>query len=149
MMNRFIMLISVFVFCSPILSAQDVAGIKVGTKMSKRQVIAKFGLPDNYSCSDAGELGVDEIYYYGENSLSFNNNEFIGFFISDKKWPVLVSWIDGGIRVGEPLSSISSLNPQKAGWLGPDVYFVPNGDFPIFFRLKSGVICEISFEFTN
>ncbi len=52
-----------------------VNGVEVDTKMTKSEVIAKFGKPDRYSYNDAGMVeGIDEWYLYADSSLHFNNN---------------------------------------------------------------------------
>ena len=43
-----------------ILSAQDIKGVAIRTTMTKNEVIAKFGVPGQYSYSDARDFGVDE-----------------------------------------------------------------------------------------
>ena len=86
----------------------DVADVKLGAKMSKEQVIAKFGVPDDYHVSDDGSLvGFVETYFYGKNSLSFMNGEFNGFDIYDARWNVMSDCFENGLRVGMPLSVIA------------------------------------------
>ncbi len=94
-----------------------VNGIEVDTKMTKSEVIAKFGEPDrysynyNYNYNDAGMVeGIDEWYLYADSSLHFNNNLFIGFTVCDKNFSVTLGGLDSDITVGDKFSVLSPLN---------------------------------------
>ena len=83
-----------------ILSAQDVEGIETGTYMTRSQVIAKFGEPDNYYINDYGPLVcLEETYVYGDNALTFRDNELNGFYICDKRWAVMNDIFVDGLKM--------------------------------------------------
>ena len=56
-----------------------VNGIEVCTKMTKEEVIAKFGEPTRYRYYDSQDNGVDERYFYDKTMLHFNDESLNGF----------------------------------------------------------------------
>ena len=148
-MKLFVISITILLLTTINLSAQDIEGVAIGTTMTKNEVIAKFGEPDQHSYSDADDLGIDERYHYEENLLIFNNSEFIGFVVSDNRWRVLTNVVDGGVRVGDQFSKIEFLKPEVATWIDNETYYVPRGDYYLFFKISSGIIREIDFEITK
>ena len=139
----------------------DVEGVKIGHKMTYDQFVAKFGKPTEYiqSDSDSGEEGTpttDEYYRVGKNVFYFRNNgSFCGFSIKDKKLSVLTLWIDGGIHVGDKLSSLDNFKygkPKVASWLEPKdgvvkyTLFYNYLDGLVFLSVKNGIICSISYS---
>lgn len=152
-MKKIAFAIFLLILKSLALFAQDVNGVSMGSIMTKEQVVEQFGQPDSYICSKSVDNGTDIIYGYGVgvisyiNVLSFNNDEFIGFSISDNRWPVLVHMIEGGVRVGDPLSRLDSLNPQEATWLEKGTYYIPVGDFPVLIYTEQGLIKTIEFSY--
>ena len=61
-----------------------VNGVEVDTKMTKSEVIAKFGEPDKYLYQDSGDNGVNEWYHYGKTHFVFKDEYFIEFTVCDK-----------------------------------------------------------------
>ena len=139
----------------------DVEGVKTGQKMTYDQFVTKFGKPTEYiqSDSDSGEEGTpttDEYYRVGKDVFYFRNNgSFCGFSIKDKKLSVLTLWIDGGIHVGDKLSSLDNFKygkPKVASWLEPKdgvvkyTLFYNYLDGLVFLSVKNGIICSISYS---
>ena len=139
----------------------DVEGVKIGQKMTYDKFVAKFGKPTEYtqSDSDSGEEGTpttDEYYRVGKDVFYFRNNgSFCGFSIKDKKLSVLTLWIDGGIHVGDKLSSLDNFKygkPKVASWLESKDGFVTYTlfydylDDLVFLSVKDGIICSISYS---
>lgn len=148
-----LVVVSCFLFCLN-LSAQDVEGVAIDSLMTKAQVIEKFGEPEKYSWKDYSEIdGIYERYRYGEDSLLFVNEQLYSFSVKTPRWSVLVYMIEGGVRVGDPFSKLSPLNPQLADWIkdntDSETYYIPSGDFPILIDVKEGKIKSVSFTIYN
>lgn len=107
--------------------------------MTKGQVIEKFGEPDEYLFHDYDIDGTYEWYHYGEDYLLFINERLYAFYVSTPRWSVLMKMIDGGVKIGDPFSKLSPLNPKLAdGIEDSDTYYVPCGDFPLFIEGHNG-----------
>ena len=57
--------------------------------------------------------------------------------------------MNGGVRVGDQFSKIEFLKPEVATWIDNETYYVPRGDYYLFFKISSGIIREIDFEITK
>lgn len=148
-MKRMILFLLSVVSVATTLSAQDVRGVPLGITMSKERIVHTFGIPDDYISSDSGDLGLDERFYYGQNVLIFDNSNFIGFVIGDDRWPVLLTILPEGVKVGDSIDKIASLSPRPADWLGPDIVYVYLGDYKMFFYLQCSTIVTMVFEFSD
>ena len=83
----------------------DVKHVTLYEKLTKEEIVEKFGEPDNYYISDDENLAaVVEIYEYGENALLFMDHEFEGFEIRDQRWSVMNDCFCGGLKVGDNIS---------------------------------------------
>ena len=128
-----------------------VNGIEVDTKMTKSEVIAKFGEPDRYSYNDAGIVeGIDEWYLYADSSLHFNNNLFIGFTVCDKNFSVTLGGLDSDITAGDNVSVLSPLDLKKMDrpWQ-KDLYCVYYYDAIVIFKIEDHIIKWISYFFPD
>ena len=123
--------------------AQDLEGID-STKLTKEQVIAKFGQPDEYT-DTVYEDGRYETYIYGNDRLLFIDGSLFEFYISSKNFAVFTKDIDGGIRVGDSLEKVlnSDLKPHYSAWYDEDTYHQYYYDLRIYYRIKDGIIMEI------
>ena len=147
--------VSCFLFCLN-LSAQDVEGVAIDSSMTKVQVVEKFGEPEEYTLKNSymDEEAKYEMYYYGHGEwLEFVNGCLQSFCVNTPRWSVLVYKMEGGIRVGDPFSKLSPLNPQLASWIKDNTdsktYYIPSGDFPILIDVKEGKIKSVSFIIYN
>ena len=128
-----------------------VNGVEVDTKMTKSEVIAKFGEPDRYSYNDAGMVeGIDEWYLYADSSLHFNNNLFIGFTVCDKNFSVTLGGLDSDITAGDNVSVLSPLDLKKMDrpWQ-KDLYCVYYYDAIVIFKIEDHIIKWISYFFPD
>ena len=151
-MKTILVIISLFLFCLN-LSAQDVERVAIDSFMTKVQVVEKFGEPEEYTLENSymDEEAKYEIYYYGHGEwLEFVNDRLQAFCVKTPRWSVLVYKIEGGVRVGDPFSKLSPLNPQLASWIKDNTdsktYYIPSGDFPILIDVKEGKIKSVYFE---
>lgn len=113
------------IFFSMSLQAQDVEGVDLCTKMTKDQVIQKFGQPEEYEFrySHMDEEAKYELYYYGNGDCLVFINEYLHeFYIKTDRWTVLMYMIEGGIQIGDPFSKLVSLNPKVAEWINDSTY---------------------------
>lgn len=115
-------LITIILTCAGVLSlsAQDVNGVEFGDRMTYDQVVSLFGEPTEYKERDSGDDGVNQYYYYRKNQLHFKDNIFESFIIYDSSFVSLEKHIEGGIRVGVP---VSRLDDFKGGTLEKDERF--------------------------
>ena len=119
-----------------------VSGIEVRTKMTKEEVIAKFGEPINYEYYDSKDNGVDEWYYYDKIMLHFNDESFDGFSIKNNRFKVSLEGLDCDVTVGDKFSILEPLKPVYMDWFGENWYSVYyyNGDTKICFEVIDGII---------
>ncbi len=152
MKTRFTMVMFVALVLSVFSAKAQIAvnGIEVGTKMTKSEVIAKFGKPDRYSYNDAGMVeGIDERYIYADGSLHFNNNLFIGFTVIGKSFAVTLGGLDSDITVGDKFSVLSPLNLIEMDWYEKDWYCVYYYDVKVSFEVKDSIITCIDYCFPD
>ena len=124
--------------------------------MTNVQVVEKFGEPEEYTLKNSymDEEAKYEMYYYGHGEwLEFVNGCLQSFCVNTPRWSVLVYKMEGGVRVGDPFSKLSPLNPQLASWIKDNTdsktYYIPSGDFPILIDVKEGKIKSVSFTIYN
>ena len=119
-----------------------VNGVEVDTKMTKSEVIAKFGEPDKYLYQDSGDNGVNEWYHYGETHFVFKDEYFIEFTVCDKNFSVTLGGLDSDITVGDKFSVLSPLDLKKMDrpWHEKDLYCVYYYDDRVCFKKKDGLI---------
>ena len=132
---------------------RDVNGVKIGTFMSKDQVIAIFGEPD-YIHRDEPAEGIDklfnqvnELYYYGESYLQFEDNIFIGFCLRDTSIRALANHVTGGISVGDSLTVFSDFKygmPKKKNNKTYVLFY--DSDNPVYLIVEGTVITGIDYS---
>ncbi len=125
-----------------------VNGIEKYTKMTKEQVIAKFGEPTNYRYYDSQDNGVDERYFYNGSMLYFNDESFNGFSIKDSRFKVRLEGLDSEVKVGDKFSILEPLKPVYMDWFEKNWYCVYyyDGDVKIRFEVIDGIIQCIVFS---
>ena len=125
-----------------------VNGIEEYTKMTKEQVIAKFGEPTNYRYYDSQDNGVDERYFYNGSMLHFNDESFNGFSIKDSRFKVRLEGLDSEVKVGDKFSILEPLKPVYMDWFEKNWYCVYyyDGDVKIRFEVIDGIIQCIVFS---
>ncbi len=110
---RLFLLLVAFIFSISCVYAQDIEGVEINTKKTQEQVIAKFGKPDRLEINDADwpEGSKIRYYHYGKNHIVFTDYEgLIEFGVVDNRFAIIKNYINGGIKVGDPLSKIQNLN---------------------------------------
>ena len=124
----------------------DVEGMLICTKNGYSEVVAKLGKPDSHDTYEA-EDGMSDDYYYGENWFHFEaDGLFVNFCLLDNKFAALTSIMKGGIRVGDPISKASPLNPTISFKRedGDIVYVIyQSWDEIVYSRVRNGVIVSI------
>ncbi len=148
MRTLLMIVLAIFVYVTKI-SAQDVNGVQIDFLMTKEQVVEKFGEPLEYIMEDYSEMdGIYEWYSYeGGDYLRFIDGNLNTFYVSTDRWPVLANMIEGGVRVGDPLSKLSSLNPKIVDWVeSSHTYYIPFGDFPLLIDVCDGMITSMSYQ---
>ena len=130
----------------------DVEGIHIGEWVDSAKVVSVFGKPDRYICS-ADEFGHTEEYFFGRNKLHFEGDGcFISFSLSDNRFAALIDTIEGGVRVGDPISKLDNYVTGKPELIkkvdGFDVYAINKDlcDITRFF-VKNGTINIIVFSY--
>ncbi len=128
-----------------------VNGVKTHTKMTKSEVIAKFGKPDKYLYQDSGDNGVNEWYHYGETHFVFKDECFIDFAVCDKNLSVTLGGLDSDITVGDNISVLSPLDLKKMDrpWQEKDLYCVYYNDAKVIFKIEDHIIKWISYFFPD
>ncbi|MCI1640305.1 MAG: hypothetical protein LKI42_03395 [Bacteroidales bacterium] len=132
--------------------AQDVDGMRVDQKMTYAQVVAKFGKPDRYHKVN-DEFGTSEEYIYGNSILHFEETgKFKNFVIRDRRFAALTLDIDGGIRVGDPLSELDNLKSGKPQYVntdedGENYVLYPKCNDNVYLTVKDGIIVTIFYYY--
>ena len=127
-----------------------VNGVEVDIKMTKSEVIAKFGEPDKYLYQDSGDNGVNEWYHYGETHFVFKDEYFIDFAVCDKNFSVTLGGLDSDITAGDNVSVLSPLDLKKMDrpWQ-KDLYCVYYNDAKVIFKIEDHIIKWISYFFPD
>lgn len=126
----------------------DIEGVMMDSLMTKSQVIAKFGEPDEYLFYDYDIDGTYEWYHFGEDSLLFINERLYSFSVSNTEWAILTNHFDVGVKVGDNIAKLSVLAPETNGegqytlWCYEDFLMVINVD-------ENDIITNINFTFRN
>ena len=128
--------------------AQDVEGVDIHQKMTKSQIVEKFGQPTSYKTYEADDGTPEEIYHFDKNRINFSNGYLSEFSINDDSFLVLTKSVTGGVKVGDPLSKVSSLNPEVATWRSSknNIYYISILDTNVFFVVSDGKITNINFS---
>ncbi|MCI1640306.1 MAG: hypothetical protein LKI42_03400 [Bacteroidales bacterium] len=132
--------------------AQDVDGMRVDQKMTYAQVVAKFGKPDRY-LKRYDEFGLTEEYFYGKTWFHFEETgKFKNFVIKDRRFAALALDIDGGIRVGDPLSKLDNFKYGKPQYVRTDddgeLYLLyPKCDDNVYLVIRDGIIVTIFYYY--
>lgn len=130
-----------------VISAYDVDSVCVDTVMTKEEVIARFGEPDEYEFYDAGPDGIEEYYHYGKSFIKFHDNVFIEFSICDSSFVALKCSIPGGVRVGDPFEVLAPLSPRRAHWIKGECYALfHDTDCMVFVDISDGKIDSIYYS---
>ena len=148
------------IFFSITLSAQqenmmlyerDVNGVRIGTMLTREQIVAEFGEPTKYEEQDSGDNGVDRWYYYGESYIHTQDHIFEEFAVSDTNFIVLTLQISGGLKVGDPLSKLDDFVFGKPRFDKPiddmlryKLFYATDG--PVCLYVKDGIIVDITYH---
>ena len=127
-------------------------GLHIGQKADSAREVSIFGIPDKYYKCDE-EFGLTEVYSYGKCFLHFEANGcFLDFTLSDNRFAALIDTIEGGVRVGDPISKLDNYVTGKPELIkkvdGFDVYAINKDlcDITRFF-VKNGIINIIVFSY--
>lgn len=89
----------VCLFLSYDLSAQEsykiaINGIELYSEMSYDDMVENFGSPDSYYVEDDGLVSFTNVYFYGNNTLTIEDNKLSGFSVEDNIWGVSIRFGD-------------------------------------------------------
>ena len=149
-----------FLFFSLAISAQDVDmmiyqrdvnGIKVGTRLTREQVVAEFGEPTRYVEQDSGDNGVNRYYYYGKSYIHTKDHVFDEFAVSDTSFVAFTLQIEGGLKIGDPLSKLDTFmfgKPVIDKTVNDMVRYnlFASTDSPVDLYVKDGIIVDITYH---
>ena len=116
------------------------------TKMTKEEVIAKFGEPTYYRYYDSQDNGVDEWYHYTDDILMFNDNSFNGFSICSNRFKVRLEGLDCDVKVGDKFSILDPLKPIYMDRFDKNWYCVYYYEEKVRFEVIDGIIQCIVFS---
>lgn len=147
-------------FISTTLSAQqvdmmiyerDVNGVRVGTTLTREKVVAKFGEPTRYEEQDSEDCGVSRWYYYNKSYIHTQNHIFDEFAVSDTAFVALTLQIDGGLKIGDPLSKLDNFKYGKPVVDKPIEDMIryklfDTSDGPVDLYVKDGIIIDITYH---
>ena len=130
---------------------RDVNGVWVGAILTRDQVIAKFGEPTKFMEKDSGDNGVDRHYYYGKSYIHTNDHIFDEFALRDATFTAFTLQIEGGLKVGDPLSKLDDFTYGKPILDKPIEDMVRyklfhTTDNPVDLYVKDGIIVRITYH---
>ncbi len=124
-----------------------VEGVNVFTKMTKEQVITKFGEPIKCKVNDSGDNGIDVWYFYDDDShFVFKDNSFIEFTICSNRFKVRLEGLDSEVKVGDKFSVLEPLKPVYMDWFEKNWYCIYYYDEKVRFEVIDGIIQCIVFS---
>ncbi len=124
-----------------------VEGVNVFTKMTKEQVITKFGEPIKCEVNDSGDNGIDVWYFYDDDShFVFKDNSFIEFTICSNRFKVRLEGLDCDVKVGDKFSVLEPLKPIYMDWFEKNWYCIYYYDEKVRFEVIDGIIQCIVFS---
>ena len=126
---------------------RDVNGVEIGSTLTRSQVLLAFGKPDDYKLYDNGDDGKGESYFYGENRIHFSNGVFDEFYLCTPGFVAFTNHIEGGIKIGDPLSKLDDFQYGKPVYQSIGIYRLFNGsDNPVTLIVKNDVIVGILYH---
>lgn len=130
---------------------RDVNGVKVGMRLTREQVVAKFGEPTRYVEQDSGDNGVDRYYYYGNTYIHTNEHIFDEFALRDAAFTAFTTQISEGLKVGQPLSKLDNFmfgKPQFDKQIEDEIRYKMfyTTDSPVDIYVKDGIIVRILYH---
>ena len=124
-----------------------VEGVNIFTKMTKEQVITKFGEPIKCKVNDSGDNGIDVWYFYDDDShFVFKDNSFIEFTICSNRFKVRLEGLDSEVKVGDKFSVLEPLKPVYMDWFEKNWYCIYYYDEKVRFEVIDGIIQCIVFS---
>lgn len=132
------------------ISAQDINGMELGKTYNYNYVINKFGTPDSY-WSGNGEDGLNEEYYYGTNVFRFSDNGCLySFTLKDNRFAAFTLDMQGGIKVGDPVTKFNQLGFGQLISRGNNHYeFKGCGDAKFDIYHNNGIITTMVCRFPS
>lgn len=126
---------------------RDVNGVEIGTALTKEQIIEYFGEPTEYKIYDNGSDGKGESFYYGKTRLHFVNGVFDDFYLCTQQFAALKNHINGGLKVGTPISLLDNFKYGKPVYVEDGVYkLFYDTDNPITLIVTNGIIIGIVYS---
>ncbi len=123
-----------------------VNGVQILSKMTKDEVVAKFGEPDDYQYEDTGDNGINEWYWYGKSHFVFKDDCFIEFTVYDRRFVVTLPGLDAVVTVGNKFSVLEPLNPEVFDIYGKDYYNIYYLDETISVQIADRIITFITYS---
>ena len=129
----------------------DVEGIEPGTKITYSEFEGRFGKPDSYKKYES-EFGLSERYTVGNNKFSCEENGILyNFRLHDNRFRALTTYMDGGVRVGDPFSKLDFLKPDLVKKYDDGsaqyVLFEKISDDKLIVFVKDSIILSIIFNY--
>lgn len=129
----------------------DVEGIEPGARITYSEFVTRFGKPDSYKKYES-ELGLSERYTVGKNKFYCEENGILyNFRLHDNRFRALTTYMDGGVRVGDPFSKLDFLKPdlvrQYDDGSAQYVLFEKISDDKLIVFVKDGIILSIIFNY--
>ncbi len=128
----------------------DVEGIEPGARITYSEFVSRFGKPDSYKKYES-EFGLSERYIVGKNKFSCEENGILyNFRLHDNRFRALTTYMDGGVRVGDPFSKLDFLKPDLVRKYDDGsaqyVLFEKISDYKLIVFVKDSIIISIVFN---
>jgi hypothetical protein len=93
----------------------EVEGMVIGQKLSHEEMVSKFGEPEKfieYPDSDTEAYGYE---YPGADFAFTSDYRLMYFTVRSSEYTILSQDVEGGLHVGDHLSKVSHLDPERIG----------------------------------
>lgn len=129
----------------------DVEGIEPGARITYSEFVSRFGKPDSYKKYES-EFGLSERYTVGKNKFYCEENGILyNFRLHDNRFRALTTYMDGGVRVGDPFSKLDFLKPdlvrQYDDGSAQYVLFEKISDDKLIVFVKDSIILSMVFNY--
>jgi len=150
-MKKIILMTVMILFCL-MSAAQDIQGIK--SYMTKEDVIALFGEPQNYKrnhiCNESEDHLYEDYYYEKDTQIQFFNGDLNEYDIRSDRFIMFPSLFPGGVKIGDSFSKVQSKYECFESQDNKGLYwsYLAGSDSKVRFRVdENGVITYIGCQY--
>ena len=93
----------------------DVEGMAIGQKLSHEEMVSKFGEPEKFIEYPDSDTEAYRYEYPGADFAFTSDYRLMYFTVRSSEYTTLSQDVEGGLHVGDHLSKVSHLDPERIG----------------------------------